>query len=229
MTNRFVFNTVRERSRDLASLLTNPDRIQAERRKAKDLRSQYGRGGGGRGGGRGGGGGGSSFRDVPASRPSDSYADRGGRGGGGAEGRSSGEVSDDWRAGYDRSPTPPMVDTRRAIGGGGGGGGGGRGGGHGRSESIDFDQGREGYSSRLTRYQEQERQQASQASHSRRCSGRAFACGDICAIIVLCVQGAACEEIVLENCDGLEANSVAKYGVSVVHPKSWRRAPTTRS
>ncbi len=126
-------------------LLNNPDRIQAERRKAKDLRSHGG--GGGRGG---------SYLDVPPSRPYDSYADRG-SGGIGAGGRSSGEISDDWRAGYDRSPTPPAIDTRRAIGGGGG-----------RSESIDFDEGREGYSSRLSRFQEQERQQAALASQPRR-------------------------------------------------------------
>lgn len=75
-------------------------------------------------------------------------------GGGGGSGRNSGEIRDDWRAGYDRSPTPPQIDARRAVGG--------------RSESIDFDEGREGYRGRLSRFQEQEKREARLASGGRR-------------------------------------------------------------
>lgn len=149
---------VREKAQDLANLLGNPDRIQAERRRAKDLRAQYSGYGASdppRLSSSGGGGGGSSSRDIPPSRPYESSA---GRGGGG--GRSSGEISDDWRAGYDRSPTPPPIEARRVIGGRGVGD---------RSESINFDEGREEYSGRLSRYQEQEKREAFQASRPRRC------------------------------------------------------------
>lgn len=143
------------------SLISNPDRVHAERRKAKDLRAQYtGYGadipprlsaGSGRSG---------SSRDFPSSSPRDSYADRGSTGGGG-QGRDSGDISDDWTAGYDRSPTPPPIEARRVIGRGSGG----------RSQSIDFDEGREGYSGRLSRYQEQEKREASLASRPRRFGG----------------------------------------------------------
>ncbi|CAN0355111.1 unnamed protein product, partial [Pylaiella littoralis] len=142
---------IREKAQDLANLLGNTDRIYAERRKAKDLRSQYGGYGASdpprfssSGGGGGGGGGDYSSRDFPADPPRDSYS------GGGGMGRSSGEMSDDWRAGYDRSPTPPLVESQRSVGS--------------RSESIDFDEGRQGYSGRLSQYQEQERREASLAS-----------------------------------------------------------------
>lgn len=145
----------------MANLLGNPDRIHAERRRAKDLRSQYSGYGASdlprlsSSGGGGTLGGGSSSRSIPASRPFESSADRGGGG------RSSGEIGDEWGAGYDRSPTPPPIEARRVLGGRGGIGD--------RSESINFDEGREEYSGRLSRYQEQERREASQASRSRRC------------------------------------------------------------
>ncbi|CAM9696630.1 unnamed protein product, partial [Hapterophycus canaliculatus] len=71
---------VREKAQDLANLMSNPDRIQAERRKAKDLRAQYS----GYGGdvpprlSAGGGGGGSSRNFSSSSR--DPHANRGSAG-----------------------------------------------------------------------------------------------------------------------------------------------------
>lgn len=143
--------SVREKAQDLADLLGNTDRIHAERRKAKDLRSQYGGYGASEPPRLSSG----SGEDRGSSR--DSY---GGGGGGGGGGRSSGEVNDDWRAGYDRSPTPPPVEPRRSVGSGSE---------PSRSESIDFDEGRQGYSGRLSQYQEQERREASKASQPQRC------------------------------------------------------------
>lgn len=131
---------VRDKSRELVSLLGNPDLIQAQRRNARDLKPQYNGYGGDMPRRLSGGSGGSSRP------PHDSS--------GGGGGRNSGEISDDWRAGYDRSPTPPHVDARRVVGG--------------RSESIDFDEGREGYSGRLSRFQEQEKREASLALGGRR-------------------------------------------------------------
>ncbi|CAM9451354.1 unnamed protein product [Scytosiphon promiscuus] len=149
---------VREKAQDLASLVRNPDRIHAERRRAKDLRSQYSGYGAdvpprlSSGSGSSGG-----TREFPSSVPRDTYVSRGVAGGGG-QGRDSGEISDDWTAGYDRSPTPPPIEARRVIGRDSGG----------RSQSIDFDEGREGYSGRLSQYQEQEKREASLASQPRR-------------------------------------------------------------
>ncbi|CBJ31753.1 conserved unknown protein [Ectocarpus siliculosus] len=133
---------VREKARELVSLMDNPDLIQAQRRNARDLKSQYNGYGGDMPPRLSGGSGGGSRH------PHDSS------GGGGGSGRNSGEISDDWRAGYDRSPTPPQIDARRAVGG--------------RSESIDFDEGREGYSGRLSRFQEQEKREAKLVSGGRR-------------------------------------------------------------
>lgn len=155
---------MREKAQDLASLIGNPDRVHAERRRAKDLRAQYSGYGAdvpprlSSGSGGGGGSGSSSSRDFPSSTPRDTYqADKGG----GAHGRDSGEISEEWTAGYDRSPTPPAIEARRVIGRSSGGAGG-------RSQSIDFDEGREGYSGRLRGYQEQEKREATLASQPRR-------------------------------------------------------------
>lgn len=128
-------------------LMGNPDRVRAERLKARDLKAQYS-GYGARAPTRLTTG---SSRELPSS-PRDYSASGGG-------GRDSGEISDDWRAGYDRSPTPPHIEARRVVG-------------RDRtssigSDKIDFDAGREGYSGRLTRYQEQERREASLSSGSR--------------------------------------------------------------
>ncbi|CAM9443166.1 unnamed protein product [Ectocarpus sp. 6 AP-2014] len=136
---------IREQSRELVNLMGNPDLVQAQRRNARDLKPQY-NGYGGEVPPRLSGGRGSGARS--------SHDSSGGGGGGDGGGRNSGEINEDWRAGYDRSPTPPQVDARRVVGG--------------RSESIDFDEGREGYSGRLSRFQEQERREASLASGGRR-------------------------------------------------------------
>ncbi|CAM9466513.1 unnamed protein product, partial [Laminaria digitata] len=139
---------VREKAQELADLIGNPDRVRAERLKARDLKAQYS-GYGAHMSPRPSTG---SSRDISSPRD-DAHGDSAGSGG-----RYSGEISDDWRAGYDRSPTPPDLDWQRAIGGNGGGA---------ISDKIDFDAGREGYSGRLSQYQEKERREASQAGSSR--------------------------------------------------------------
>lgn len=146
-------------------LLGNPDRIRSERLRARDLKNQYTAYDGS----------GSSGGYAPASVPDPSSSsarefhsssssrdwDRPQR----DVPASGGYVGDEWSAGYDRSPSPPAV-LPRAVGGARG---------HGRnlstgSDKIDFDSGREGYSGRLSQYQEQERREAAaQAEGERRC------------------------------------------------------------
>lgn len=132
--------------------------MRAERLKARDLKAQYS-----------GYGSSMDFSSLPNAHGEISDTAAGAR--------YSGEISDDWRAGYDRSPTPPEMEGQRAIGGNGNGGP--------ISGKIDFDAGREGYSGRLSQYQEKERREASQAgsSRSRRC---------VCVLRVACFACFVC-------------------------------------
>lgn len=143
---------MRERARDLLDLLRNPDRIRAERLKARELKEQYS------------GHGPSSYfkssessRDLgPVSSGADEWGDGGGagsRGRGGSGGRGEGrDLNDDWAAGYERSPSPSPPPSRGRPS-------------HSRTSSvgsdrIDFDTGRGGYSERLSAFQEQEKREA---------------------------------------------------------------------
>lgn len=150
-----VFEKVREKAREMVDLLQSPERVRFERLRARNLKAQY-----------------SGYGSQGPSRPSLGDYDSSSRdlsssrkvgGGTGGGGRDSGDISDDWTAGYDRSPTPPSVEARRVEG-------------HRRtsstgSDKIDFYAGREEYSGRLSRYQEKERKEASlgSGSRSRRC------------------------------------------------------------
>lgn len=131
---------MREKARDLLELLSEPERIREERLKARDLKAQY-----------------SGYGSGTLTKHSSSKLDMGPS----PRDRSvkvsrSVEVEDDWRAGYSRSPSPVPVESGRALGRDSVSSGG--------SDKIDFDAGREFYSSRISRFQEQERREASLSS-----------------------------------------------------------------
>ena len=149
---------MREKARGLLDLLSNPDRIRAERLKARDLKAQYS------GYGSGALSRSASARPRPSTSSSGSsstalghvtstrdFSDkapqsRGSSGSGGGE-------AEVWRAGYSRSPSPAPLEASRVLGRDSVGSSG--------SDKIDFDTGREFYSSRISRFQEQERREAS--------------------------------------------------------------------
>lgn len=150
---------MRERAYELVELLGNPDRIRAERLKARELKALYSGYGGG---------------SVPAPPPKPSSGDGssrdfrssnsprhwdeahratrsvGARGGGGGGNFGRDDIGDEWAAAYERSPSPSPVwrqsghDRTQSVG----------------SDTIDFDTGREEYSGRLSRYQEKEKAEA---------------------------------------------------------------------
>lgn len=134
---------MREKARDLLELLSEPERIREERLKARDLKAQY-----------------SGYGSGTLTKHSSSKLDMGSspRDLSDRVSRSveSVNVEDDWRAGYSRSPSPVPVESGRALGRDSVGSGG--------SDKIDFDAGREFYSSRISRFQEQERREASLSS-----------------------------------------------------------------
>lgn len=131
---------MREKARNLLKLLSEPEKIREERLKARDLKAQY-----------------SGYGSGTLTKISSSKLDMGPSPKDRSD-RVSRSVDPDnaWRAGYSRSPSPIPVESGRVLGRDSVSSGG--------SDKIDFDAGREFYSSRISRFQEQERREASLSS-----------------------------------------------------------------
>ncbi|CAM9105169.1 unnamed protein product [Choristocarpus tenellus] len=141
---------VREKAANLTQLLGSPELIRSERLKARDLKSKFI---------------GYSATD-PQVNERGSYSSSQARRqelerGNGSAGSDFGSDelnydADDWAAGYDRSPPPSISGDghRDSVTSG-------------QSDKIDFDTGREEYSSRLSRYKLQEKQKSSKGTRSK--------------------------------------------------------------